>query len=233
MPLSGSDVNGDSLTFIVASGPAHGTLSGSGVNLTYTPDRNYNGSDSFTYVANDGAADSTAATFSITVNAVNDAPVANAQSITTDEDTATAVTLSADADGDSLTFTVVSGPAHGTLSGIGANLTYTPDPNYNGLDSFTYVANDKGAVVPEGQFGFDLKANQGGGGAPSVLPSGSVDPSPQPATYFMLIDGLNGGSTDKLHKGWFEITSFDLDLENIGSLATGSGSGAGKAVSRP
>ena len=113
----------------------------------------------------------------------------------------------------------------------GAGLTLSLD--YSKIELETFIQDDKGAVVPEGQFGFDLKANQGGGGAPSVLPSGSVDPSPQPATYFMLIDGLNGGSTDKLHKGWFEITSFDLDLENIGSLATGSGSGAGKAVFSP
>ena len=73
----------------------------------------------------------------------NQAPVANALSISTDEDTATAVMLSgSDVDGDSLSFTVVSGPAHGTLSGSGANLAYTPASNYNGPDSFTYVAND-------------------------------------------------------------------------------------------
>ena len=41
----------------MASGPAHGTLSGSGANLTYTPAANYNGPDSFSYVANDGATD--------------------------------------------------------------------------------------------------------------------------------------------------------------------------------
>ena len=141
--LSGSDVDGDSLTFTVLSGPAHGTLSGSGANLTYTPDPDYNGPDLFTYVANDGELDSAAASISLTVQAVNDAPAANARSISTDEDTATAVTLSgSDVDGDSLTFTMLSGPAHGTLSGSGANLTYTPDPNYNGPDSFTYVAND-------------------------------------------------------------------------------------------
>ena len=144
--LSGSDVDGDSLIFSVLSGPAHGTLSGSGANLIYTPDADYNGPDSFTYVANDGWTDSTAASVSLTVQAVNDAPVANVQSIGTDEDTAKAVTLSgSDADGDSLTFRVVSGPAHGTLSGSGANLTYTPAANYNGPDSFTYVAND-GAI---------------------------------------------------------------------------------------
>ncbi|HEX2401217.1 MAG TPA: Ig-like domain-containing protein, partial [Mycobacterium sp.] len=141
--LSGSDAEGDSLTFTVTSGPAHGTLSGSGANLTYTPDANYNGPDSFTYVANDGWTDSEATSVSLTVQAVNDAPVANAQSISTNEDTATAVTLpGSDVEGDGLTYRVVSGPAHGTLSGSGANLTYTPAANYNGPDAFTYVAND-------------------------------------------------------------------------------------------
>jgi type VI protein secretion system component Hcp/Ca2+-binding RTX toxin-like protein len=141
--LSGSDADGDSLIFSVLSGPAHGTLSGSGANLTYTPVANYNGPDSFTYVASDGWTDSAAASVSLTVQAVNDAPVANAQSISTNEDTATAVTLSgSDVEGDGLTYRVVSGPAHGTLSGSGANLTYTPAANYNGPDAFTYVAND-------------------------------------------------------------------------------------------
>ena len=103
--LSGSDVDGDSLTFTVTSGPAHGTLSGSGANLTYTPAANYNGPDSFTYVANDGWTDSAAASVSLTVQAVNDAPAANAQSIGTDEDTATVVTLSgSDVEGDGLTY---------------------------------------------------------------------------------------------------------------------------------
>jgi type VI protein secretion system component Hcp len=144
--LSGSDADGDSLLFTVTSGPAHGTLSGTGANLTYTPAANYNGPDSFSYVANDGWTDSAAASVSLTVKAVNDAPVANAQSISTDEDTAKAVTLSgSDVEGNGLTYRVVSGPAHGTLSGSGANLTYTPVANYNGPDSFTYVANDGAA----------------------------------------------------------------------------------------
>src|SRR5262245_39414648 len=141
--LSGSDADGDSLTFSIVSGPAHGTLSGSGANLTYTPAANYNGPDSFTYVANDGWTDSSATSFRSTALTPSHAPVANAQSIGTNEDTATAVTLSgSDVEGDGLTFRVVSGPAHGTLSGSGANLTYPPAANYNGPDSFTYVAND-------------------------------------------------------------------------------------------
>ena len=107
--LTASDANGDSLTFSVVSGPTNGTLTGTAPNLTYTPDANYNGPDSFTFKANDGLADSNTATVSITVTAVNDAPVANGQSVTTNEDTAKAITLSAsDVDGNALTFSVVT-----------------------------------------------------------------------------------------------------------------------------
>ena len=141
--LTGSDVDGDTLTFSIVSGPAHGTLSGAPPNVTYTPASNYHGSDSFTFKANDGTADSNIATVSITVNSVNDAPIANAQSVTTNEDTAKPITLTAsDVDGDTLVFSVVGNPAHGTLSGTAPNLTYTPTSNYNGSDSFTFKAND-------------------------------------------------------------------------------------------
>jgi uncharacterized repeat protein (TIGR01451 family) len=141
--LIGTDVDNDPLTFIIVSGPAHGTLSGTGANRIYTPAPNYHGPDSFTYKVNDGRLDSGVATVSITVTPVNDAPVANGQSVTTPEDTPVPVTLTgSDADGDSLTFSVISGPAHGTLSGSGANLVYTPHPNYHGPDSFNFIAHD-------------------------------------------------------------------------------------------
>ena len=74
---------------------------------------------------------------------INRAPVASDVSATTAQDTPVGVTLSAtDADSDPLTYAVVTGPAHGTLSGTGANLTYTPTPGYSGPDTFTYRAND-------------------------------------------------------------------------------------------
>jgi large repetitive protein len=141
--LSGSDVEGSALTYAIASNPSHGALSGSGANRTYTPTTGYSGSDSFTFTVNDGSLTSSAATVSITVAAVNAAPVASAQTVTTNEDTAKAITLSAtDADNDALTYSVVSSPAHGSLSGTAPNLTYTPASNYNGSDSFTFKAND-------------------------------------------------------------------------------------------
>ena len=141
--LSGSDLEGSPLTYSVVSAPAHGSLSGSAPNLTYTPAANYNGLDSFTFKVNDGAADSAPATVSITVLAVNDAPLANAQAVTTAQDTALAITLTgSDLEGSPLTYSVVTSPAHGSLSGTAPSLTYTPASGYSGGDSFTFKVND-------------------------------------------------------------------------------------------
>jgi CSLREA domain-containing protein len=144
--LTGSDIEASALTFSVVTGPSHGALTGTPPNLTYTPAANYNGPDSFTFKANDGQADSSNATVSIIVTAVNDAPIATAQSLGTNEDTAKSITLTGtDTEGNALTFSVVAGPAHGALSGTAPNLTYTPSANYNGTDSFTFKANDSQA----------------------------------------------------------------------------------------
>ena len=141
--LSGSDVYGDALTYQIVTAPAHGTLSGSAPNIVYAPELNYGGPDSFTFKANDGTTDSHTATVNITVTPVNDPPIANNQSITTVEDTATAATLTAsDVENNLLTYTVLTGPAHGVLSGAAPNLTYAPALNFNGLDSFTFKVND-------------------------------------------------------------------------------------------
>src|SRR5439155_21914898 len=67
--LTGSDPDGDSLTFSVAANPVNGVLSGSAPNLTYTPNNNFVGSDSFTFRVNDGRLNSGTATVSITVKA--------------------------------------------------------------------------------------------------------------------------------------------------------------------
>ena len=110
--------------------------------FTYSPAANYNGPDSFTYRANDGTVDSNAANVNVTVNAVNDAPVCQDVSIITYEDTtANTDPDCSDVDGDTLTY-LVTAASHGT-SGFASNkITYSPDANYNGPDSFTYKAND-------------------------------------------------------------------------------------------
>lgn len=146
-----TDVDGDALHVSLVSSVSHGVLTlNSNGSFSYMPFANYNGSDSFTYKANDGQADSNVATVSITVVSVNDPPVAAADSYATQEDTALTVAAGSgvlnndtDADNDALTAMLVSTTAHGTLT-LNANggFLYAPNANYNGSDSFTYRAND-------------------------------------------------------------------------------------------
>jgi hypothetical protein len=142
--LSASDADGQALAYTVLSGPAHGSLAGSGASRTYIPALNYNGPDSITFLVNDGFVDSNVSTFSLNVNAVNDPPVATPQSVSLDEDTTLGITLGGtDVEGNALTFNVVTFPLHGSLNTDALpNVVYTPNQNFNGADSFTFRAHD-------------------------------------------------------------------------------------------
>jgi hypothetical protein len=131
-------------------GAAHGAVvfhaDGS---YTYDPVHDFNGSDSFSFKANDGQLDSNLATVSLAVSAVNDAPVAANGSASGNEDTTINGTLSAtDVDNTSaqLSYRLVGtngGAAHGSVVvHADGTFTYTPAPNFNGSDSFSFKAND-------------------------------------------------------------------------------------------
>jgi endonuclease G len=136
------------LTFTIVSQPSNGVLSGDGPNFTYTPAPNFHGSDSFTYRVNDGGPqDSNTSTVNITVTEVNDAPSANGQAVSTNSNTPVAITLTGsdvETATENLVFEVTVNPAHGSLSGSGANITYTPNANYSGPDSFEFTVRDNG-----------------------------------------------------------------------------------------
>ncbi|MGK6832837.1 tandem-95 repeat protein [Pseudomonas aeruginosa] len=148
--LTATDIDSPAPTvyqIVTAPNVAHGTASISGSTLTYTPKPDWNGSTSLTYRAQDSSgAWSAPATVSITVNPVNDPPVAQAKSLTTNEDTPGTVTLSAtDIDSPIPTvFQIVTAPnaAHGTASISGSTLTFTPKADWNGSTSLTYRAQD-------------------------------------------------------------------------------------------
>ena len=143
-----SDLNPLSAIRVVTT--THGTaMLGTNGSLTYTPNAGFVGTDSFTYVANDGTVDSNIATVTITVKAVNHAPVAFDDSYSVDQDTmlsiAAAGVLSNDTDADlnPLSAIRVVTTTHGTATlGTNGSLTYTPNAGFVGTDSFTYVAND-------------------------------------------------------------------------------------------
>ena len=138
--------------------PPRGTASISGDVVLYTPDADFWGTDTFTYVMNqdvDGNATpdgvNSTGTVTVTITNVNDAPVAVASSDSTNEDTAKDIVLSvSDIDDNNnvgfvstLTPTILTGPASGTAT-VNANGTirYTPALDFNGSDSFTYTVSD-------------------------------------------------------------------------------------------
>lgn len=145
------DVDGDPISAELVAAPAHGTvtIAADGA-FTYRPAADFRGSDSFRYRCRDAATASLEVTVPITVNAVNDAPVAAAESHTVAEDgtlTVPAPGLLAndrDADGDTLTIgRIATQPAHGTLTWTSdGQFTYRPAADWNGTDRFTYTAFD-------------------------------------------------------------------------------------------
>jgi Tol biopolymer transport system component len=168
--LTGTDLEGDPLTFTHGSA-AHGTITGTGADVVYTPDSNYHGPDSFTFTVTDPGGLSDTGLVSITVSSVNDAPLADDQQLSTVEDTALAITLTAtDVDNDVLTFTHGSA-AHGTITGSGASLTYTPAPDYFGPDSFAFSVEDGHGGTDTGTVAITVTA------APMIATSLVADPA--------------------------------------------------------
>ncbi|HYG74204.1 MAG TPA: LamG-like jellyroll fold domain-containing protein [Planctomycetota bacterium] len=139
--LQANDSDGDPLSYLVTSLPAHGSLSGTAPNLTYHPAQGFAGIDSFSFKVNDGVADSNSANIVILVQ--NQPPVADSQERTIAWGRPLSIHLNGgDVDGDPISFSVVQEPAHGTLSGKLPDLTYTPLGNFTGADSFSFKVND-------------------------------------------------------------------------------------------
>ena len=149
--ITATDVDADVLTYLVTTAPTHGTvIVNSNGTYTYTPALNYNGTDSFTVTVSDGNGGTVTVTILVTVTGVNDAPVASSPAIITAEDTPKTGTITAtDADGDALTFSLITPPTNGTVVlNADGTYTYTPKPNFNGADSFTVTISDgKGGTV--------------------------------------------------------------------------------------
>jgi hypothetical protein len=124
----------------------------------YTPPADFNGTDTFLFIVNDGALDSATATVTVTVSPIADAPVADDITATTPEETAVDIVLAGvDADGDAVTVLLWSGEVGttvdiaslnggtvsiGATTGDQATATYTPPTQFSGLDTFEFVVND-------------------------------------------------------------------------------------------
>ena len=115
--LNGSDLDNDSLSYNLVQQPQNGTLSGSAPDLTYTPNANYSGADSFTFNAQDDYFVSETVEITISLSAVNDAPIVNDGVFSTTENQSVVIILtSVDVEGDDVSYVIVGAPSKGSLS---------------------------------------------------------------------------------------------------------------------
>ncbi len=166
--LQALQANSNPLAFQIMSTPTSGSLGSIGsvscsagtctANVTYTPSADFNGSDSFTFRANDGSVHSNTSTVNIGVSEVNDSPSAVDDIKNTQEDTpltfsaadliANDSTGPSNESGQTLNVTAVNATTntHGTVGLASGSITYSPDANYNGSASFTYTVCDNGTT---------------------------------------------------------------------------------------
>ncbi len=203
------------LSALLISGPSNGTLTSfsSDGSFTYVPDAEFNGVDSFIYAAEDGVTGAWAeATVTLTVNAINDAPVAGDDSYNTAPATPLVVAAASgvlandsDVDLDSLQAILVDDVTGGSLTlNSDGSFEYTPDPGFFGNDTFTYRASDSSlesnlatviiSVTGVFNFWYGTSMDVGLLGTPqrwvNILGNASDPDGIQSLTY-----SLNGGST--------------------------------------
>jgi hypothetical protein len=162
--MNASNIVDPRVKYLIESGPMHGTLSGKTATVTYKPSRDYVGQDSFTFKAiDDKGSESNIATVTLDVKAVDQAPVAEDQSISVDKNKLLDMTLVAtDGEGSPVEFALESQPTSGELGNFDANqgtVTYKPSRDYVGQDSFTFKAiDDKGSESNFATVTIDVKA---------------------------------------------------------------------------
>ncbi|MDB9922582.1 Ig-like domain-containing protein, partial [Polaribacter sp.] len=145
-----TDIDEDPLTlsFVNPNGSGTAAVNADGVSIDYTPAANFNGTETITYTVSDGELSDTTGTLTITVTAVNDAPVAMADTATVLEDSALTnidiVSNDTDVEGDTLTLITATPDGSGTVSvnADGVSVDYTPAANFNGTETITYTVSD-------------------------------------------------------------------------------------------
>jgi len=162
--LNDTDADGDVLSIASVTMPSHGTIALNAGTLTYTPSAGYLGSDTFNYTVSDGHEHTSTAAVTLNVSNTNGLPVAQNDTVTVLQNTATVLTtLSNDTDpeGDTISITAVSTPAHGTATLTAGTLTYMPTAAYIGPDSFTYTITDGHGNAATGTVNITVSASLG------------------------------------------------------------------------
>lgn len=156
-PISGNII-GDATSIVLTSSPIHGSVTVSGLTMSYTPQADFTGSDSFSYLAKNSFGSSAPALVSIQVNASTTLPLPIANPISSDVFVnSTANSIASNITGSYSQITIVKSTAHGTVSVSGNNFIYTPTKDYVGSDSFSYTASNASGSSNEAMVNINVK----------------------------------------------------------------------------
>ncbi|MEL7937552.1 retention module-containing protein [Pseudomonas delhiensis] len=206
-----SDVDDDSLSILSVQGAVNGTVKLENGNVVFTPAKDVNGTGSFTYTVSDGHGGTATASVTVGINAVNDAPVAKADSASTQEDkpvTLNVLANDSDVDGDTLSVTSASATNGSVTLNSDGTLTYTPKANFSGSDTISYTISD------------------GHGGTASSTVAVSVTPVAD-------VPLLNSGSIFALNPGATSISTTQAISQANLETETGLSSGALDGMNPP
>jgi Bacterial Ig domain len=158
--LIGTPGEGGTLSYQITQRPSNGELILDNNSYTYTPTLNYFGADSFSFTVTEDSRTSSPATISLTVIAINDAPISNDSEFQLEEDTNITSELSVtDIDNDLNEINVVMNPSNGSLVINDDNsFTYSPNTNFNGSDSLVFTASDQEYTTAEATISFTVTA---------------------------------------------------------------------------
>ncbi|WP_310622361.1 tandem-95 repeat protein [Flexibacterium corallicola] len=149
-----TDAEGDQITYALATGTSNGSVNiNTDGTFVYSPNLNYFGADSFSYTVSDDNGGANTYTYDLTITAVNDKPIAAADTATVAENDFVFIDVLAndsDVDNGRPSLVSVSDPANGVAILNGIDIVYQPDANFYGSDSFTYTIRDSGGQTNTG-----------------------------------------------------------------------------------
>ncbi|MFZ6818666.1 Ig-like domain-containing protein, partial [Undibacterium sp. Ji22W] len=149
-----SNITGTATSVTIASSPAHGTVSISGLDFIYTPSAAYVGSDAFTYSATNNYGVSAIASVNINVNGIPPSVTSVSTSVLQDSSNNT---IASNVTGNASSINLFSTPIHGTAIVSGMNILYTPSPGFVGTDNFKYTASNAYGTSSIASISVDVK----------------------------------------------------------------------------
>ncbi|BAY86177.1 G-D-S-L family lipolytic protein [Calothrix parasitica NIES-267] len=212
-----NDGDGDNLTINSVGSGSNGTTAIVNNEIVYTPDSNFNGTDSFSYEVSNGNGGTDTATVTVNVAPVNDTPVAQNDSATTNQETVVSIKVlenDSDVDGDSLTIISADPGSNGNTAIVNNEIVYTPDSNFNGTDSFSYEISDGNGGTNTAQVSVTVTESDSGSGS---------NPSARVNAGLLALYNFNEGSGDRVFDVSGVGTALNLEINNPNTTTWGNG----------